>query len=1039
MKTKKLFSIALAFTLSFFVSTAFGQVSVIADTVTVQHSVCLNSTWIKVMNLKISNKYTGTADSLYCRFLRISENSSPQTLPDSIALFKDGKKISSGSFLNNNLSIPVNKWIQPGSSINVLMYCKTFTVSAESSMILYVNGVDYTMGSYDYSDWFNRQSDWFYSRDCTLPDFDINTEKFFGSKCYNLGDTVYAFSVDMWNPNKDSAFSNGIDFLFDDGYGYANVDSVYAYDGKKLLAKGKVTNRQFSLAFKKYLPGLTTSHIKLYAKTTSYGQLVVRIWRCNWLYKGKSKETQKDVSGPYDQLQNCFPQIHLSVSTNTNSKTVCSRDRVGVSSNLTFSVYNARKVEYYANKKLFAVDSGFTDPNWFPYHENIKTIVGKTTFIVKVTDMSGRTGYDSMTLTVLPSPELKVSAPSTKLCAGDYVVFTSDTVGLAKWSWEYEELSNQTKTIFEIFDGGRHYFSGIAKNGCRTDTGILVYKVPAQDIPKVIINDWIINSSVTADSFVWTQYDQTTKSSTTIKNSNKMFMSGLPKGYYAVRAFNKYGCSEISDIVWYPGFEAKDSLPHVKLLVSKKLPGVDICNNEIAFATRKTLETIWPITKEEWFQNGNKLYFDKSQMFDGMQYKIPLNGNKITLVVKVTDSHGKSASDTATLIILGSPKIKITGTGTEMCQGQSVTFISDTSIFFTKWSWNGETASRKAKSKINVFDDGIQTYSVYLYNGCSADTTIKTYVYPAQERLQISSHDTMLWANTKANKIEWYRNDTLILNANGQFIKSKKTGYYSVKAYNTFGCSSLSDLVYFEYIAPKKPCSTKKLTLIYDKGPYCKDRVINFTVKETGLSISWPNQNKIGSVLQVLGPDGQYYAKTTDANGCTSYSDTIEVKSIILPNPVIAVSKCSLYADINLQQSGGLWQWYASDTLKQITQSNTYIVSHNGWWKVKFLDKSGCISNWSNPEFVDCKSASIRDLVSNKVKVYPNPFQNQLTIDSERGNDIVFINYQGQTVHKLSLQNDSEQITLEDLSAGIYFVRIFKHGDLQNQFKVLKQ
>ena len=73
------------------------------------------------------------------------------------------------------------------------------------------------------------------------------------------------------------------------------------------------------------------------------------------------------------------------------------------------------------------------------------------------------------------------------------------------------------------------------------------------------------------------------------------------------------------------------------------------------------------------------------------------------------------------------------------------------------------------------------------------------------------------------------------------------------------------------------------------------------------------------------------------------------------------------------------------------------------------------------------------------IKAYPNPFLEQLTVESKEGDLVVFINIQGVVVHKTLIQNDVEQINLDHLPAGVYFIQIYKGSQFIGNQKIVKQ
>lgn len=180
---------------------------------------------------------------------------------------------------------------------------------------------------------------------------------------------------------------------------------------------------------------------------------------------------------------------------------------------------------------------------------------------------------------------------------------------------------------------------------------------------------------------------------------------------------------------------------------------------------------------------------------------------------------------------------------------------------------------------------------------------------------------------------------------------------------------------------------------------------------------------------------GEYYFHITDSNGC--YGGTkIALQEIILPKPEIASIKCDLYADLNPPIDGS-YRWYKNYSLLDTSIENHYKVSSPGYYQVRFKDNaSGCLSKFAST-FADCSATGIDEANIESVKVYPNPFTDKITIESEIGSNFVFININGQIVHEGSLKSQHEEITM-DVPPGIYILQITNGEKISHQ-KVIRE
>jgi len=98
------------------------------------------------------------------------------------------------------------------------------------------------------------------------------------------------------------------------------------------------------------------------------------------------------------------------------------------------------------------------------------------------------------------------------------------------------------------------------------------------------------------------------------------------------------------------------------------------------------------------------------------------------------------------------------------------------------------------------------------------------------------------------------------------------------------------------------------------------------------------------------------------------------------------------------------------------------------------------------PEPIDTSAVGIADAsLAKNVKVYPNPFDENLVIDIADANDILAINILnavGQTVSSIEIKNNwstRQSINTSDLMAGVYFVQIVGRNGKSDVLPVVKR
>lgn len=198
-----------------------------------------------------------------------------------------------------------------------------------------------------------------------------------------------------------------------------------------------------------------------------------------------------------------------------------------------------------------------------------------------------------------------------------------------------------------------------------------------------------------------------------------------------------------------------------------------------------------------------------------------------------------------------------------------------------------------------------------------------------------------------------------------------------------------------------------------------------------------------GPTPPVQGPDyGKIYFKTViggvtrifksnnNYNTNTWYHVLVNYDQSFLRLYVNGVCTDSLAVTGNLDYSnfnGGFQQ----------TQFQTYLTHGNGNYTMTFLDKMGfwrkaltpceidSLYNESNPCGGSSNPTNIIEQSVENIMIYPNPVQNYLTIAGiEKSSNYQVIDITGKVVLLGKLYSSSNQISLEELVNGIYFLKI---------------
>lgn len=156
----------------------------------------------------------------------------------------------------------------------------------------------------------------------------------------------------------------------------------------------------------------------------------------------------------------------------------------------------------------------------------------------------------------------------------------------------------------------------------------------------------------------------------------------------------------------------------------------------------------------------------------------------------------------------------------------------------------------------------------------------------------------------------------------------------------------------------------------------CENDSLNLKIKNYQNSykfkIDWFNNDKqLESHLPILTVknEGKYYAKITN-NDCYKYTDTIEIKKFPKEDLLIRVHHDSLIASHGL-----FFQWYKNNQLLE-NETNQFLIFHeDAQYQVEIIDNYLCTQKSDTIKIENEKYFGI-----NNLRIYPNPFSNQINL-----------------------------------------------------------
>lgn len=258
----------------------------------------------------------------------------------------------------------------------------------------------------------------------------------------------------------------------------------------------------------------------------------------------------------------------------------------------------------------------------------------------------------------------------------------------------------------------------------------------------------------------------------------------------------------------------------------------------------------------------------------------------------------------------------------------------------------------------------------------------------------------------------------------GSFVVNPNvTTTYTVSGTSAEGCVALSNAIAL-VIVHNLP------TITVNSGSFCSSQ--NFVISPTGASTYSING---GNFIVSPSVTTSFSVFGTSSVGCVSASVAIcHVTPYITPTVLATSGSICLGESFIISPSG----------------ANTYSISGGSFlvspnittsYSVTGTSTAGCVSAAavSTVNVSECVGISVNpDFHSSPIKIYPNPNNGLLNLESDSEAQVLFIDLQGRIVGHQSIVSGKNQISIEHLENGVYFIQV-SHLQGKEVFRIIKQ
>lgn len=182
----------------------------------------------------------------------------------------------------------------------------------------------------------------------------------------------------------------------------------------------------------------------------------------------------------------------------------------------------------------------------------------------------------------------------------------------------------------------------------------------------------------------------------------------------------------------------------------------------------------------------------------------------------------------------------------------------------------------------------------------------------------------------------------------------------------------------------------------------------------------WSGSSTTDTLNVIAGSNGGDI-KVIALNSCGA-SDTISLTTFVNPAPTPIINRNGNV--LSVSQTFDTYQWHRDGDPITGATNPTFAISQNGIYSLIVTGQNGCAGT-SNEIYVDNFTA-IYDLAEIGMKVYPNPFQELLTITTPMDVEIALTDLSGKQIARFQINEGSNELNLSHLPSGNYLLNAYQ-------------
>ena len=216
-----------------------------------------------------------------------------------------------------------------------------------------------------------------------------------------------------------------------------------------------------------------------------------------------------------------------------------------------------------------------------------------------------------------------------------------------------------------------------------------------------------------------------------------------------------------------------------------------------------------------------------------------------------------------------------------------------------------------------------------------------------------------------------------------------------------------------------------------------------FTVEANGMDSFTAESDSYSMTLTPMSPMAIGLTKVTDANGCSiepmqiiaiEVTEKTEVPEISGDNDLdVRLMPTTTYTISNDVEVGFIIEPEEAGTLTLANDGKSVLVTWSDTYKGEVVLTAKPIAECNNgfgTKTINVKNSTDVSEYNINASIYPNPTDDNVTIEAEGLQRLTVVNELGQVVYDAEVNNDTETLNMSQFGAGVYMIRIYTENGM---------